>query len=61
MGMDDAQLVKTVQENPYKVKLITHSRGPPTWEISVSGPDKEKVYAELMELNRKLVSDFGAR
>lgn len=59
--MEDAELVQKIHENPYSVKLITHSRGPPTWEIKVSGADKAKVYEELMEFHRKLLQDFGVR
>jgi hypothetical protein len=56
--MNDAELAKKIRENPYKIKLITHSRGPPTWEISVSGEDKDRVFAEIKEIDRKMIDDF---
>ena len=57
--MEDEELVQKIEENPYKLKLISHVKGPPTVEISVSGKSKEQVYAEMKELYIKFMQDFG--
>ena len=57
--MEDEELVQKIEENPYKIKLIGHTKGPPTCEISVNGKSKEQVYAEMKELYIKFMQDFG--